>query len=227
MNIILESMSDPIWLVGGGSVVLAALLLLLVVRSSDVRLGETQKQRVTRIMLGIGLAVVLCLCSEVLFVHVKRTSSPGAAHRELASNQKRAATFTPSVEASPTVPPKPSPKPRLARSITQVVTTFCDALASRDYQTAWQQYSSQLQQAHPQSETFAAWEKFTHCSMPDQSLDPSAWTILTLTIADGQTEHGRIGDVDYRATMTDENQTWKISAICQIMSEGCFPISWG
>jgi hypothetical protein len=227
MNIILESVSDPIWLVGAGTMVFATLILLLVVRSQDVRLADAQKQRATRIVLGIGLAAVLCLCSGVLLVHVQRASSPETTHHELASHQRSAATLTPSVEASPTATPKPSPTPRLARSITQVVTTFCDALASRDYQTAWQQYSSQLQQAHPQTETAAAWEKFTNCSIPDQSFDPSAWTIMTLTLADGQTERGRIGDVDYRATMTEENQTWKIAAVCQIMSEGCFPISWG
>lgn len=231
MNILVESVSDPIWLVGGGSIVLASLMLLLIVRSRDVRLADIQRQRATRIVMGIGLAAVLCLGGGVLLVHIPRASSPGTSHRELASSRDEASTLTPSVEASPAVTPSPlptpSPTPRFARSITQVVTTFCDALTSRDYPTAWQEYSRQLQQVHPQAETFAAWRKFAHCSLPDQSADPSDWTILTLTLVDGQTDHGRIGEVDYQATMTAQNQAWKIASVCQIMSEGCFPISWG
>ncbi len=225
MNIILESVSDPIWLVGGGTIALASLILILVVRSADVRLADTQKQRATRIVMGIALAAVLCLCGGVFLVHVKRASSPETPHRELASSLKRASTLTPTVAPEPAV--TPSPTPRFARSITQAVTTFCDALTSKDYQTAWQQYSSQLQQAHPQPETFTAWRKFTRCRIPDQSADPSAWTVIDLTLMDGQTDHGRIGDVDYRTTMTAQNSAWKIAAVCQIMSEGCFPISWG
>lgn len=228
MNIILESVSDPIWLVGAGTMVFATLMLLLAVRSQDVRLTDIRKQRTTRLVLmSIGLAAVVCLSGGVLLVHVQGASSPETPHRERASTQKSAATLTPLVEASPPVTPKPSPTPRLACSITQVVTTFCDALASQDYWAAWQEYSHQLQQAHPSAETFVAWEKFTTCRIPDQSADPSAWTIITLTLADGQTENRRVGDVDYRATMTEETQTWKIASICQIMSEGCFPISWG
>ena len=77
-------------------------------------------------------------------------------------------------------------------------------------------------------ETFAAWGKFTRCSIPDQSGDPSAFTVLTLTFARGYTDRfGRTGDVDYRFTMGEENQAWKITGVCDILSEGCYAVSWG
>jgi len=226
MKTIVDSMSDPLWLIGAGTIVLASLMLVLVVRSADVRLTDTQKYRATRIVIGIGLSALLFLCGGVTLSHVPKASSlPVTHHAPPSARYVGEPTTEPTTLPQPS--PTPSPTPHLARSITQVVTTFCAALASRDYQTAWQQYSRQLQQAHPQLETFAAWRKFARCSIPDQSADPSAWTILTLTLVDGQSDHGRIGDVDYRATMTAQNQAWKIAAVCQIVSEGCFPISWG
>ena len=58
--------------------------------------------------------------------------------------------------------------------------------------------------------------------------DPSALTILTLTFATGYTDRfGRSGDVDSRLTMGVEDTAWKITGICDILSEGCFAVSWG
>ena len=123
--------------------------------------------------------------------------------------------------STPTSIPIPTPTPRLAHSMTQVLTMFCDAITTQDDQTAWNQYARSLQHMHPQAETFAAWRKFTRCSIPDQSGDPSALTILTLTFATGYTDRfGRSGDVDYRFTMGVENQAWKITGVCDILSEG-------
>ncbi len=226
MKTILDSMGDPRLPVGAGTIVFTSLMLVLVVRSADVRLTDIQKYRATRIVIGIGLSALLFLCGGVTLSHVPKASPLTVTHQALTSARHAGEpTARPSPEPSPT--PTPSPTPQLTRSITQVLTTFCDALTSRDYQTAWQQYARRLQQAHSQRETFAVWRKFAHCSIPDQSADPSAWTILTLTLLDGQTDNRRIGDVDYRLTMTVESNVWKIAKVCQIMSEGCFPISWG
>ncbi len=116
----------------------------------------------------------------------------------------------------------------MSGSITAVLTTFCDALTHRDYQTAWLQYARSLQLAHPEAQTIAAWERYTRCYMQEQSGDPDAWTILTLTLTPGQTDRfGRSGDIDYRFTMSDQDNVWTISGICTIMSEGCFAIDWG
>jgi len=134
----------------------------------------------------------------------------------------------PSPTSTPTSIPTPTPTPRLAHSITQTLTTFCDAITTRDYQIAWNLYARALQHTHPQPETFAAWRTLTNCTIPDQSGDPSALTILTLTFATGYTDRfGRGGDFDYRFTMGVEDQAWKITGVCDIMSEGCFEVSWG
>jgi hypothetical protein len=124
--------------------------------------------------------------------------------------------------------PTPTPTPRLARSITEVLAAFCGDISARNYLLAWNQYATALQKRHAFGEVAAAWSHFDHCSVPDQSGDPSAWTILTLTTAAGDTDRfGRSGDLDYRFTMAIENQAWKIAGVCEIMSEGCFAISWG
>ena len=112
--------------------------------------------------------------------------------------------------------------------MTQVLTTFCDAITTQDYQTAWNQYASSLQHTHPQPETFAAWRMYIRCAIPDQSADPSALTILTLTLANGYTDRiGRTGDINYRFTMSVEQHAWKITKVCEIIAEGCYDVSWG
>ena len=46
--------------------------------------------------------------------------------------------------------------------------------------------------------------------------------------AHGDTDRfGRSGDVDYRFTMGVEDKAWKITGVCDILSEGCFAVSWG
>jgi hypothetical protein len=36
-----------------------------------------------------------------------------------------------------------------------------------------------------------------------------------------------VGDVDYRFTMGVEDKVWKITGVCDILSEGCFAVNWG
>jgi hypothetical protein len=119
-------------------------------------------------VVGLGLSALLCLCGGVTLSHVPKASPHPVTHHATPS-ARRAGGPTTEPTTLPRPSPTPSPTPHLTRSITQVVTTFCTALASRDYQRAWQQYSRQLQQTHPQLETFAAWRKFARCSIPGQS----------------------------------------------------------
>lgn len=112
--------------------------------------------------------------------------------------------------------------------MTLALTTFCDAITTQDEQTAWNQYARALQPRHQQPETFAAWRKFTRCTIPDQSGDPSAPTVLTLTFAHGDTDRfGCSGDIDDRYTMGVQDRAWKMTCVCDILSEGCFAVSWG
>src|SRR5213082_1651322 len=192
MNLLLNTLGDPIWQVLALVITLAAPVLIVAVRTRDVHATAQQRSSSTA-------------PSPV------PTMAP-----------------TPSPTSTPTSIPTPTPTPRLAHSMTQVLTTFCDAITIQDYQTAWNQYARSLQQTHPQPETFAAWRRYTRCTIPDQSGDPSALTILTLTFATGYTDRfGRSGDVDYRLTMGVEDTAWKITGVCDILSEGCFAVSWG
>jgi len=222
MNILLNTLSDPVWQVLALVITLAAPVLIVAVRTRDVHASEQQKRRDTLTVLRVWLATLLLMSRVAVALDL-----PDAAPLRTSSTAPSPVP-TPSPTPSPTSIPTPTPTPRLARSITQVLMTFCDAITSQDYQTAWNQYANSLQHTHPQPETFAAWRKFTRCIIPDQSGDPSALSVLTLTFANGYTDRfRRSGDVDYRLTMGVEDQAWKITGVCDILSEGCFAVSWG
>ena len=226
MNILLNTLGDPTWQVLALVITLAVPVLIVVVRTRDMHASEQQKRRDTLIMLWVWLATFLLMSGVLVALHL-----PDAApQRTSGTAPSPIPTMAPppSSASTPTSIPTPTATPRLAHSITQVLTTFCDAITTRDYQIAWNLYARALQHTHPQPETFAAWRTLTNCTMPDQSGDPSALTILTLTFATGYTDRfGRGGDVDYRFTMGVEDQAWKITGVCDIMSEGCFAVSWG
>ena len=226
MNPLLAMFGDPIWQILTVILVLALPVGIMAVRTRDMHASADQKRRETRRVLLLCLIVFVLLSGGEILFHARQTSPPQVASHAFSSIPTRGPTAAPPPTSDPS--PDPTPTPRLARSMTQVLTTFCDAITTQDYQTAWKQYARSLQQAHPEPETFAAWRKFTRCSIPDQSGDPSALTVLTLTFAAGSTDRfRRSGDVDYRLTMGVEDHAWKITGVCDILSEGCFAVSWG
>src|SRR6266571_6562169 len=226
MNILLNTLGDPIWQVLALVITLALPVLTVAVRTRDVHASEQRKRRDTLIILRVWLATLLLMSAVAVALHL-----PDAAQQRTSSTVPPPVPTPspiPSPTSTPTSIPTPTPTPRLARSITQVLTTFCDDINAQDYQAAWNQYANSLQHTHPQPETFAAWRKFTGCTIPDQSGDPSALSVLTLTFAPGYTDrYGRTGDVNYRFTMGVQDNAWKITGVCYILSEGCFPVSWG
>ncbi len=226
MNLLLATFGDPVWQILTVILVLALPVGIVAVRTGDVHTSTDKKRRQTRLVLLLCVIIFVLLSGGEILFHAQQASPRQVASRVFSSIPTSAPTAAPTPTSDPS--PGPTPTPRLAHSITQVLTTFCDAITTQDYQTAWKQYARSLQQTHPEPETFAAWSKFTRCSIPDQSGDPSALTILTLTFAQGYTDRfGRSGDVDYRFSMTDEDALWKIAGVCDIMAEGCFPVSWG
>ncbi len=228
MNILLETLGDPIWLTLTIALVLAALLMLMVVRTRDARLSAARKSLERRLVLVVCLVVFVFMSSGEILLHSQQVSSPQGSNRAATTTPTTVPQASPTLTSVPSPSPTPTATPRLARSITAVLTTFCDAINNRDYQMAWLQYARSLQHTHPEAQVIAAWERYTRCSMPEQSGDPGAWTILTLTLAAGSTDRfGRSGDIDYRFTMSDQDNVWTISGICTIMSEGCFAIDWG
>lgn len=224
MNL-LDTFRDPLWQVLGAIIALVAPFLVMAVRTRDVRASEQQKRSETLGVLLVCLAAFLVMSSWVASGHL-----PSAAPRSVSTLPTPMSTSTkaPAPTSTPIPAPTPTPTPRLARSITQVLVTFCNAINHQDYQTAWNEYARSLQHKHPERDVVAAWRRFIRCSIPDQSADPSALDILTLTLGNGYTDRfGRHGDADYRFTMGVEHQAWKITKVCDILSEGCFDITWG
>jgi hypothetical protein len=225
LSILLNTLGDPIWQVLALVITLAAPVLIVAVRTRDVHATAQQKRRDTLTILRVGLATFLLMSGVAVALHLPD------AEPQRTSSTAPSPVPTPEPPSSPTVTPTsiptPTPTPRLARSITQVLVTFCDALNTRDYQMAWNQYARSLQKTHPEPETLAAWRKFTRCTIPEQSADPEALNILTLTFAPGYTDRFGRSDVDYRVTMGVEDKAWKITGVCDILSEGCFAVSWG
>jgi hypothetical protein len=228
MTILLETLSDPIWQALTIALVLAALLLLMVVRTRDAHLSAARKRLESRLVLVVCLVVFVCMSAGEILLHSQQALPPQAASRVATTMPTTVPQASPTLTSVSSPSPTPTAAPRLARSITAVLTTFCGAITHRDYQTAWLQYARSLQHTHPEAQVITAWERYTRCYMPDQSGDPAAWTILTLTLAPGYTDRfGRSEDIDYRFTMSDQDNVWTISGICTIMSEGCFAIDWG
>jgi hypothetical protein len=226
VNILLNTLGDPIWQVLALVITLAAPVLIVAVRIGSMRAWEREMRPNTLIILRMWLATFLLMSGVAVTLHLldatSQTTSSTVPIPALTPSTTRAPTST------PTSIPTSTPTPRLARSMTQGLTTVCDAITTQDYQTAWKQYACSLQDTHPEPETFAAWRIFIRCTTSEPSGDPSALTILALICAHGDTDRfGSSGDVDHRFTMTDEDAMWKIAGICDIMAEGCFPVSWG
>jgi len=69
MNVILESLGDPIWQIGGGIMLLAALVLILALRSPDMHLSPRHQWLWTRITGLMCLSLFLVLSAGVVLFH--------------------------------------------------------------------------------------------------------------------------------------------------------------
>jgi hypothetical protein len=162
MNILLNTLRDPIWQVLALVITLAAPVLIVAVRTRDVHATAQQKRRDTLTILRVWLATFLLMSGVALALHL-----PDAAPRRTSSTAPSPVPTmapTPSPTSTPTSIPTPTPTPRLAHSMTQALTTF---------------------------------------------------------------RFGRSGEVDFRFTMGVQDKAWMITGVCDIMSEGCFAVSWG
>ena len=76
MNVIMESLDDPIWQIGGGIILLAALVLILALRSPETHLSPWHQWLWTRIMLLVCLSLFLTLSAGVVLFHGANAASP-------------------------------------------------------------------------------------------------------------------------------------------------------
>ncbi len=143
MQVIVESLGDPIWQIGVGTIAFAALVLIVVLRSSDFRLTPWQQWFLPRIIGLVCLSLFLVLSAGVVLSH----GADAAPTSVQATRSHPDVTAIPPVGPSPTtVPtPTPSPFPHLSPTPAQVLTTFCDAIDQHNLNGAWEQYATRLQ----------------------------------------------------------------------------------
>jgi len=177
MNVILESLGDPIWQIGGGIILLAALVLILVLRSPEVHLAPRHQWFLTRLMLLVCLSCFLVLSAGVLLFHGANAASTTAP----AVTQPSSANASPHGGLSPTPVPSPSPTPfpSLTPSPAQVLTTFCDAINQHDLNMAWGQYAKALQRERAAPPPFLVRVTIVRCRV-EQVSDTSATGYLLL-----------------------------------------------
>src|SRR5260221_11945185 len=107
MNVIMESLGDPIWQIGGGILLLAALVLILALRSPETYLSPWHQWLWTRIMLLVCLSLFLTLSAGVVLFHGANAASPALPH----VTWPITATASPHGGTSPTSTPLTSPSP--------------------------------------------------------------------------------------------------------------------
>jgi hypothetical protein len=169
MHVIMESLGDPVWQIGGGIILLAALVLILALRSPEVHLAPQHQWFLTRLTLLVCLSCFLVLSAGVLLFHGANAASTAAP----LVTQPTSATAAPHGGLSPTpVPtlsptsmpsPSPTPFPALVPSPAQVLTTFCDAINQQDLNMAWGQYAKALQQKRAAPPPFQVRITIVHC----------------------------------------------------------------
>jgi hypothetical protein len=227
MGIIGTILSDPVFQFGIFVIVVGTIAVLLALRS-QVGSHPVAVARGTRMVLTLGVLSVLLVSGwsgwHALPTQGQRGTVP------LSSPSVSANSLSPSAGslATQVQEPSPTPTPHLARSITQVLTAFCQAISARDYPAAWGLYATSLQHRHTYTAVAASWRHYTACRIPDQAYDPDAIALLTLTLAPGaKDQFGFTGDTDERFTMGIQAQAWRITAVCHIIAEGCYPLVWG
>jgi hypothetical protein len=225
MNLLLNTLGDPIWQIGGGIMLLAALVLILALRSPDMHLSPRHQWLWTRITGLMFLSLFLVLSAGVVLFH-GANAAPIAVHE---GSQPSSATTSshggslpqPTSTASSIPSPSPTAFPSLTPSPAQVLTTFCDAINRQDLNTAWAQYAKALQKERAAPPPFLVRITIVHCRV-DQVSDMSATGYLLLkTIGpNGYTD----GDErDFQFTLSVEDGAWKIAQIAHCLSDGCLP----
>src|SRR6266566_1671692 len=112
MKVILESLGDPVWQIGGGIIILAALVLLLALRSPEVHLSPWHQWLWTRIMLLVCFSLFLVLSAGVVLFHGANAASSAVP----AGPQPSSATASPHGDSLPSPTANASSTPLLSPS---------------------------------------------------------------------------------------------------------------
>src|SRR5438128_72123 len=119
MHVIAQSLSDPIWQLGGGIILLAALVVILALRSPEVHLTPRHQWFLTWLTGLVCLSLFLVLSAGVVLFHgahaesfaMPEVSQPTSAAASPHSGSSPASI--PSLTPLPSPSPSPTPFPRL------------------------------------------------------------------------------------------------------------------
>ncbi|MFL5705016.1 MAG: hypothetical protein ACJ8AG_19605 [Ktedonobacteraceae bacterium] len=221
MNVILESLGDPIWQIGGGIIILAVLVLILALRSPEVHLAPRHQWLWTRLTLLVGLSLFLVLSAGVVLFHGANAASavvPAVTQPSSAAASPHGGLL-PTLTSIPLPSPSPTPIPSLTPSPAQVLTTFCDAIDRHDLNTAWEQYAKALQKERTALPPPSTRLTIVHCRV-DQVSDMSATGFLLLKTI-GPYEYTDDYERPFQFTLSVEAGAWKIAQIARCLSDGC------
>jgi hypothetical protein len=224
---LVDSLFDPVFLIGGGSIVFGTLILTMVMRSPELHFTPCQRQRATYSTLAVGLCALVVVGGYVGVVHATASSSV---------QQTTAAPTTPPLAlttgASPTAFASPyttpTPMPTLTASALNVLNTLCGAINRHDTAAILQQYASSLQHTVLTNRASLAQHKgaqlrFIHCRVADTVEQLPAGILMM------QTEDGN-GYADgyerpYQFLMERVQGVWKVASIKYCLSDGCIDIT--
>ncbi len=227
MNVIAQSLGDPIWQIGGGIILLAALVLLLALRSPEIHLSPWHQWLWTRILLLVCFSLFLVLSAGVVLFHganaastaVRAGSQPSSATASPHSDSPPSPTAIASLTPLPSPSPSPTPFPRLTPGLSQVLTTFCDAINRQDLNTAWGQYAKALQKERASPPPFLVRITIVHCRVNQVSDTSATGYLLLKTIG----PNGYTDDYErpFQFTLSVEAEAWKITQIARCLADGC------
>jgi len=223
MNLLLETLSDAIWQALTIALVLAALLMLMVVRTRDAHLSAARKRLESRLVLVVCLVVFVLMSDGEILFHSQQALPPQVSSRAATTIPTTVPQASPTLTSVPSPSPTPTATPRLARSITAVLTTFCNAIDQHDLNGAWGQYATRLQKERTESPPPHGWFKIVECSIGEVS-DTSATGLLQLQTIEPA---GYADGVErpFQFTLDVEDGAWKISQIARCFSDGCLDVT--
>jgi len=225
--IFVDSLFDPVFLIGGGSIVFGTLMLMLVMRSPELHVTPRQRQRATYIALAVGLCALVVVGGYVEDLHATASSSV---------QKTSSAPITPPLaltsEASPTALASPyttpTPLPTLTVPAIAELNMLCGAINRHDTAAIMQQYTPTLQHTVLTNRARLASQRgaqlrFIHCRVADSATQLPAGIVMM------QTEDGN-GYADgyerpYQFLMKRLQGVWKVASISYCLSDGCIDIT--
>jgi hypothetical protein len=218
MNVIMESLGDPAWQIGGGILLLVALVLIIALRSPDLHLTVRHQWSLTRITLVVCLTLLLVLSAGVALFHGANAAST-VVPEAIQPSSATASSHGSSLPSTPSPSPSPTPFPRLVPSPAQVLTTFCEAINRHDLNTAWEQYAKVLQKERAKLPPFLVRITIVHCRVDEVSDTLATGLLLLKTI--GPNRYTDNYERDFQFTLSVENGAWKIAQISRCLADGC------